>query len=876
MEMKPKYNPQEVEAGRYQKWLDASLFKPSEDKQKETYTIVIPPPNVTGKLHLGHAWDTTLQDILTRMKRMQGYDTLYLPGMDHAGIATQAKVEAKMKEEGISRHDIGREKFLEKAWEWKDEYADFIRQQWAKLGLGLDYSRERFTLDEGLSKAVRKVFIDMYNKGLIYRGERIINWDPQARTALSDIEVVHEDVNGKFYHFKYPIADGEGFVEIATTRPETMLGDTAIVVNPDDERYQDIIGKKVILPRVGRELPIIADSYVDKEFGSGAMKVTPAHDPNDFEIGNRHELERIVVMNESGRMNENAGEYEGLDRFECRKKLVQDLEAEGLVIKIEDHVHSVGHSERTGAVVEPYLSTQWFVKMAPLAQQALNNQKGDGRIDFVPTRFEKTFNRWMEEIRDWTISRQLWWGHQIPAWYHNETGEIYVGETAPEDSENWTQDEDVLDTWFSSALWPFSTLGWPDVDAQDYQRYYPTNVLVTGYDIIFFWVARMIFQGLEFTEQKPFNDVLLHGLVRAEDGRKMSKSLGNGVDPMDVIDEYGADSLRYFLATGSSPGHDLRYSTEKVESVWNFINKIWNAARFSLMNIGEDFKFEDIDMSQNLSVADQWILTRLNETIDTVTQLSEKYEFGEVGRVLYNFIWDEFCDWYIEMSKIPMNGEDEAQKDVTRSVLSYTLNTIMRLLHPFMPFVTEHIWQNLPHQGQSIVTSEWPKVDSTLVFDESKQVMQQLVEIIKSVRQSRLEVNTPLSKEIPIKVQTKNEATRDLLIANRHYLERFCNPSVLEIETEVSIPEKAMTSVVSAGEVILPLEGLIDMDKEIARLEKELEKWQKELDRVNKKLANENFVNKAPEKVINEERTKQAQYQEKFDGVKSRIEQLKA
>ncbi|HCT0463215.1 TPA: valine--tRNA ligase [Staphylococcus pseudintermedius] len=876
MEMKPKYNPQEVEAGRYQKWLDQELFKPSDHSDKPTYTIVIPPPNVTGKLHLGHAWDTTLQDILTRMKRMQGYETLYLPGMDHAGIATQAKVEAKMREEGISRHDIGREKFLEKAWEWKEEYASFIRQQWAKLGLGLDYSRERFTLDSGLSQAVRKVFVDMYNKGLIYRGERIINWDPAARTALSDIEVVHEDVNGKFYHFKYPFADGEGYMEIATTRPETMLGDTAIVVNPDDERYQDVIGKTVILPVVGRELPIIADDYVDKEFGSGAMKVTPAHDPNDFEIGNRHNLERIVVMDEAGRMNAEAGKYEGMDRFECRKQLVKDLLEEGLVIKIDDHVHSVGHSERSGAVVEPYLSTQWFVKMAPLAEQALNNQKTNGRIEFVPPRFEKTFNRWMEEIRDWTISRQLWWGHQIPAWYHNETGELYVGEEAPVDIENWTQDEDVLDTWFSSALWPFSTLGWPNEDAADYQRFYPTNVLVTGYDIIFFWVARMIFQGLEFTGQKPFNDVLLHGLVRAEDGRKMSKSLGNGVDPMDVIDQYGADSLRYFLATGSSPGHDLRYSTEKVESVWNFINKIWNAARFSLMNIGDSFKFEDINLSSDLSVADQWILTRLNETIDTVTQLSDKYEFGEVGRVLYNFMWDEFCDWYIEMSKIPMNGDDEVQKNVTRSVLSYALDRIMRLLHPFMPFVTEHIWQNLPHEGESIVTSAWPTVDASLVFEESKDVMEQLVEIIKAVRQSRLEVNTPLSKEIPIKIQAKNETIQQLLKTNQHYLERFCNPSTLEIETQIDIPDKAMTTVVAAGEVILPIEGLIDMDKELERLEKDLQKWQKELDRVNKKLSNENFVNKAPEHVINEEKEKQVKYQEKYDGVKARIEQLKA
>ncbi|MDW4108422.1 valine--tRNA ligase [Staphylococcus saprophyticus] len=876
MEMKPKYNPREVESGRYDQWVNSGYFKAKDDQSKETYTIVIPPPNVTGKLHLGHAWDTTLQDILTRMKRMQGYDTLYLPGMDHAGIATQAKVEAKLNEQGLSRHDLGREKFLEQAWDWKEEYANFIRQQWAKLGLGLDYSRERFTLDEGLSKAVKKVFVDMYNKGLIYRGEYIINWDPIARTALSDIEVIHEDVQGKFYHFKYPYADGNGYIEIATTRPETMLGDTAIVVNPNDERYKDVIGKTVILPIVGRELPILADEYVDIEFGSGAMKVTPAHDPNDFEIGNRHDLERIIVMDESGKMNDKADKYQGMDRFDCREQLVKDLEAENLVIKIEEHEHSVGHSERSGAVVEPYLSTQWFVKMKPLAEQALNNQKTDDRIDFVPARFEKTFNRWMEEIRDWTISRQLWWGHQIPAWYHKETGEIFVGEHEPEDIENWVQDEDVLDTWFSSALWPFSTLGWPDVEADDFQRYFPTNALVTGYDIIFFWVARMIFQGLEFTGKRPFNDVLLHGLVRAEDGRKMSKSLGNGVDPMDVIDEYGADSLRYFLATGSSPGHDLRYSTEKVESIWNFINKIWNAARFSIMNIGEDFTVEQVDLSGDLSLADKWILTRLNETIENVTELSDKYEFGEVGRTLYNFIWDEFCDWYIEMSKIPMNGEDEAQKQITRSVLTYVLDNTMRMLHPFMPFVTEQIWQNLPHEGETIVKAAWPKVNEALVFDDSKETMQQLVEIIKSVRQSRLEVDTPLSKAIPIFIKAKDENIKETLLNNSNYIDRFCHPSVLTIDTTIEIPEKAMASVTTAGEVVLPLEGLIDMDKEIARLENELLKWEKELDRVNKKLANENFVNKAPEKVINEEREKKQTYQEKYDGVKLRINQLKA
>ncbi|MCG7340938.1 valine--tRNA ligase [Staphylococcus auricularis] len=876
MEMKPKYNPQEVEAGRYQQWVDNGYFKATRDENKQPYTIVIPPPNVTGKLHLGHAWDTTLQDIITRMKRMQGYDTLYLPGMDHAGIATQAKVEAKLNEQGISRHDLGREKFLEQVWDWKEEYASFIRKQWAKLGLGLDYSRERFTLDDGLSKAVRKVFVDMYNKGLIYRGEYIINWDPVAQTALSDIEVIHEDVQGKFYHFKYPYADGDGYIDIATTRPETMLGDTAIVVNPEDDRYKDVIGKKVILPIVGRELPILADDYVDIEFGSGAMKVTPAHDPNDFEIGNRHDLERIVVMDESGKMNDKAGKYEGMDRFECREQLVEDLKNEDLVIKIEEHEHAVGHSERSGAVVEPYLSTQWFVKMKPLAEQALNNQKTDQRVNFVPSRFEKTFNRWMEEIRDWTISRQLWWGHQIPAWYHKETGELYVAEEAPEDIENWVQDEDVLDTWFSSALWPFSTLGWPDVEAKDFQHYYPTNALITGYDIIFFWVARMIFQGVEFTEQRPFEDVLLHGLVRAEDGRKMSKSLGNGVDPMDVIDEYGADSLRYFLATGSSPGHDLRYSTEKVEAVWNFINKIWNAARFSIMNIGDDFKVEDVDLSGQLSLSDKWILTRLNETIETVTDLSDKYEFGEVGRALYNFIWDEFCDWYIEMSKIPMNGDDEDQKQVTRSVLTYVLDQTMRMLHPFMPFVTEQIWQNLPHEGETIVTAEWPRVRKEFIFEDSKETMEQLVEIIKSVRQSRQEVETPLSKAIPIFIQAKNDQVKATLIDNQNYIDRFCHPSELVIETSIDIPEKAMTSVTAAGDVVLPLEGLIDMDKEIARLEKELDKWQKELDRVNKKLANENFVNKAPEKIINEEREKQQNYQEKYDGVKERINQLKA
>lgn len=872
--METKYNPITVETGRYKEWVEKELFKAESNSDKKPYTIVIPPPNVTGKLHIGHAWDTTLQDIITRMKRMQGYNTLYLPGMDHAGIATQAKVEAKLREEGVSRHDIGRTKFLEHTMEWKEEYAGFIRQQWAKLGLGLDYSRERFTLDEGLSEAVKEVFVKMYEKGLIYRGERIINWDPVARTALSDIEVIHEEVEGAFYHINYPLVDGSGFIEIATTRPETMLGDTAVVVHPEDERYKEMIGKNVILPIMNREIPVLADEYVEMDFGTGAMKVTPAHDPNDFEIGNRHNLERINVMNTDGSINQLGGKYEGLDRFECRKQLIADLKESGELVKVERHMHQVGHSERSGAVVEPYLSTQWFVKMAPLAEQALNNQKTEGRIEFVPNRFEGTFNRWMEGIHDWCISRQLWWGHQIPAWYHKETGELYVGKEAPADIENWTQDEDVLDTWFSSALWPFSTLGWPDTETIDYKTFYPTNVLVTGYDIIFFWVARMIFQGLEFTGKRPFDDVLIHGLVRAEDGRKMSKSLGNGVDPMDVIDQYGADSLRYFLATGSSPGQDLRYSTEKVEAAWNFINKIWNASRFSLMNIGEDFKAEHIDLSGKKSLADEWILTRLNETIADVTRLAEKYEFGEVGRVLYNFIWDEFCDWYIEMSKIPMNGEDEVRKQMTRSVLAYTLDSIMRMLHPFMPFVTEHIWQNLPVTGDSIVTASWPVVKPELSNEQSKRDMEQLMEIIRAVRNTRSEVNTPMSKQIPMMIKTNSEAISERLETERPFIERFCNPSILTISTDVEIPEEVITTAVTGGSVILPLEGLIDMEKEIARLEKELEKWQKELERVDKKLSNEKFVAKAPEKIINEEKEKQALYTEKYNSVQERLNQL--
>ncbi|WP_066257950.1 valine--tRNA ligase [Neobacillus drentensis] len=872
--MPTKYDPQTIEKGRYEWWLKGKFFEAKNDEGKEPYTVVIPPPNVTGKLHLGHAWDTTLQDIVTRMKRMQGYDVLWLPGMDHAGIATQAKVEEKLRSEGKSRYDLGREKFVEETWKWKEEYASHIRQQWSKLGLGLDYSRERFTLDEGLSDAVKEVFVTLYKKGLIYRGEYIINWDPSTKTALSDIEVIYKDVQGGFYHMSYPLADGSGHIEVATTRPETMLGDTAVAVHPEDDRYKHLIGKMVILPIVGREIPIVGDDYVDMDFGSGAVKITPAHDPNDFEVGNRHNLERVLVMNEDGSMNDKAGKYKGLDRFECRKQIVKDLQEQGVLFKIEEHPHSVGHSERSGAVVEPYLSTQWFVKMQPLADEAIDLQNKDEKVNFVPDRFEKTYLRWMENIRDWCISRQLWWGHRIPAWYHKQTGEVYVGTEAPADAENWEQDKDVLDTWFSSALWPFSTMGWPDTEASDFKRYFPTDVLVTGYDIIFFWVSRMIFQSIEFTGERPFKDVLIHGLVRDEQGRKMSKSLGNGVDPMDVIEKYGADALRYFLSTGSSPGQDLRFSFEKVESTWNFANKIWNASRFALMNM-DGMAYEEIDFSGEKSVADKWILTRLNETIEHVTRLSDRYEFGEVGRALYNFIWDDFCDWYIEMAKLPLYGEDEAAKKTTRSILAHVLDQTMRLLHPFMPFITEEIWQNLPHHGESITTAAWPEVNPALSDDQAAQEMKLLVEMIRSVRNIRAEVNTPMSKKIKMLVKAKDETILKSIENNRSYIERFCNPEELQMGVALETPEKAMTAVITGLEIILPLEGLINIDEEIARLEKEFERLNKEVDRVQKKLSNEGFMKKAPESVVAEERAKENDYREKRAIVEARIKELR-
>ena len=874
--MPKKYNPNEVEAGRYDQWLDEKVFEPNGDASVEAYSVVIPPPNVTGKLHLGHAWDVTLQDMIVRQKRMQGYDTLWLPGMDHAGIATQAKVEEKLrKEENLSRYDLGREKFIDKTWEWKEEYAQTIRNQWAKMGISVDYNRERFTLDEGLSEAVRKVFVTLYEKGLIYRGEYIINWDPVFQTALSDIEVVYKDDKGAFYHLEYPLADGSGSLRLATTRPETLLGDTAVAVHPDDERYQDYIGKTVILPIVGREIPVISDDYVDRDFGTGVVKITPAHDPNDFAVGNRHNLERINVMNDDGTMNENAGKYQGMTRDECRQAIVEDLKAEGSLVDIEEIVHSVGHSERSDAVVEPRLSTQWFVKMAPLAKQALDNQKTENRVDFYPPRFEQTFVSWMENVHDWVISRQLWWGHQIPAWYHKESGEVYVGMEAPEDEENWVQDPDVLDTWFSSALWPFSTMGWPDEEASDYKRYFPTDTLVTGYDIIFFWVSRMIFQSLEFTGERPFKNVLIHGLIRDSQGRKMSKSLGNGVDPMDVVDQYGADALRWFLATGSTPGQDIRYYPEKLEAAWNFINKIWNASRYALMNL-DGMTYDEIDLSGVTSIVDQWILTRLNETIAKVTDRFDAFEFGEAGRALYHFIWNDFCDWYIEMSKEVLQGDDEDAKHTTRSVLSYVLEQMLALLHPIMPFVTEEIWQHIPHQGTSIVTAKYPEVDESQIHQEAARHMEALISFIRSIRTARNENNVAPSKPIAIHVKANSQEILTMLEENKEYINRFANPSELKMALDTEIPDQAMTLFFSDGEIYLPLAGFIDIDEEIQRLESELAKWASEVERVDKKLANHGFVNNAPADLVEKERQKGQDYQQKYQATKERLADLKA
>ncbi|MCT7766478.1 MAG: valine--tRNA ligase [Lactobacillus iners] len=874
-ELAPKYDPRAVEEGRYQTWLDEDLFKPSGDKKAHPYSIVIPPPNVTGKLHLGHAWDTSIQDTLIRFKRMQGYDTLYLPGMDHAGIATQAKVEEKLRKQGQDRHQLGREKFIKQVWDWKDEYASIIKSQWGKMGLSLDYSRERFTLDDGLSKAVRKVFVKLYEEGLIYRGQYIINWDPKLETALSDIEVIHKDDNGAFYHINYPLADGTGSVEIATTRPETMFGDTAVAVAPGDERYKDLVGKELILPLVGRHIPVIEDQHVDPDFGTGLVKITPAHDPNDFLVGNRHNLQRINVMNDDGTMNEQAGKYAGMDRFDCRKALVEDLKNEGYLLKIEPIVHSVGHSERSGVQIEPRLSIQWFVKMKPLADKVLSNQKEDDKVNFVPERFEGTLEHWMENVHDWVISRQLWWGHRIPAWYNKKTGEMVVQEEAPKDIENWDQDNDVLDTWFSSALWPFSTLGWPDEEAADFKRYFPTNALVTGYDIIFFWVSRMIFQSLHFTKRRPFENVVLHGLIRDEQGRKMSKSLGNGIDPMDVVEKYGADSLRWFLLNGTAPGQDTRFSYTKMDSAWNFINKIWNASRFVIMNLPEDAAAAHMPDVDTFDLSDKWIFDKLNRVVKKVTRLFDEFQFGEAGREMYNFIWNDFCDWYIEISKVALNGTDEILKKHKQDNLVWILDQILRLIHPIMPFVTEKLWLSMPHNGKSIMVASYPVAHPEFENYVAEQDMEFLIEIIKAVRNIRMEVNAPMSSAIDIMIQLDNSKDKHILLDNRDYVENFLHPKSLVVDTNVVAPKLAKSAVIAGAQIFVPLAELVDLSEEIAKMDKEIDHLQEEVKRCKAKLANKGFVAHAPEAVIEKEKAKQADYESQLAGAVQRLKELK-
>ncbi len=863
--MEKKYNHKNVEANTYENWKTKGYFK-SGDTSKKPYTIVIPPPNVTGKLHLGHAWDNTLQDIIIRKKRMEGYDALYLPGMDHAGIATQAKVDAKLKERGEDRFSLGREKFLEEAWAWKEEYAEFIREQWAALGISVDYDKERFTLDEGLSDAVKHVFFKLYEKGLVYRKERIINWDVHAKTALSNIEVEHKELKGALYYFKYFLSDNSDYILIATTRPETIFADTAIIVHPDDETRKKFVGQKVYIPGTNTLIPIIEDAYVDREFGTGALKVTPAHDPNDFEIGERHNLSMPHCMQEDGTMNHLAHKYEGMERFECRKALVKDLDDAGLMTKKEDHVHSVGHSERTGVIVEPRLSKQWFVDMKPLAQKALK----DSNASFIPPRFEKIFKRWMEAIQDWCISRQLWWGHRIPAYYKGD--DIYVGDNPPA---GYIQDEDVLDTWFSSALWPFSTLGWPN-QTEDFNRYYPTDTMVTGYDIIFFWVARMIFQGLEFTGKTPFKHVLIHGLIRDEHGRKMSKSLGNGVDPMDIKEKYGIDTLRYFLTTNSAPGQDLRFEIEKVESSWNYINKIWNISRFILMHIKNMDQKETAIIKENLELKDRYILSRLNTTIEEVNKNYDRFEFGEAAKALYKFSWDEVASWYVETSKVSLESDDSLRQVTTKSVLRHVLDNVLRLLHPFMPFVTEEIYQLLPHpSSESIMISEWPKVNHALIDHKSVNEAEILKALITRVRNVRSQYDVSMKETIDLLIET-NEATIKVFNDNLDIIKRFTNPDQLILDERLAHDDDNLSFVESNFTLYIPLGDLVDLEKELQKQLDEKKRLNGEIKRANGMLNNENFVHKAPKEKVDAEREKLKGYEFQLKQVEKRIEELKS
>ncbi len=864
--LETKYDHHKVEAGKYDKWISEGYFT-AGDKSKDPFTIVIPPPNVTGILHIGHAWDNTLQDIISRFKRMQGFDMLYLPGMDHAGIATQAKVDARLKSEGTNRYEIGREKFLERAWEWKEEYAATIRQQWAKLGNSLDYTRERFTMDDGFNDAVKHVFVELYKEGLIYRGWRIINWDPEARTALSNIEVYHQTDPGKMYYFRYRVCDSDESFVVATTRPETMFGDVCVVVHPEDERYKHLIGKQAVNPANGQPLPIIADDYIDIEFGTGAMKCTPAHDPNDFNIAERHGLSKPICMNPDGTMNALAGEYEGMDRYECRDRVTARIESQGNLVKIEDITHEVGHSERTHCVVEPYLSQQWFVKMKPLAADVLAHQEiPEDRIEFFPERFEKVFEQWLENIEDWCISRQLWWGHRIPAWYHKETGETYVSETEPEDIENWIRDEDVLDTWFSSALWPFATLGWPE-QTEDYARYYPTDTMVTGYDIIFFWVARMAFQGRYFTKDRPFRHVLIHGLIRDAQGKKMSKSAGNGIDPMQVIDEYGVDALRFFLTTNSTPGQDMRYIPEKVEAAWNFINKIWNASRFVMMNLPEGMKDEDVCLD-HLSAADSWILTRLNETIGHVTENMEKYEFALVGNELYAFIWDDFCSWYVEMSKASLSSDDAEVVKAAQSTLYLMLDSIIRLLHPFMPFVTEEIYQTLHPEAETVCLAEWPHVLGNIPACDME-AMDRLISIIKKTREVKIanDLKPGAHLDILVKDLDGNLLMPDSSLAAM--LERIAKTTwKTELEGDLSVHP------VKGGNIYIPSAELLDKAAETEKLRSEEKRLEGEIRRSTGILSNPGFLAKAPEAKVAAEKKKLEDYTRQFEAVRARLKEL--
>lgn len=859
-----RYDHKHVEANRYAKWLANDLFT-AKDRSKPPFCMVIPPPNVTGKLHLGHAWDTALQDIIARYKRMQGYDVLWLAGMDHAGIATQAKVEAHLKAEGVHKHDLGREGFLERAWEWKTTYATFIREQWATLGLSLDYSRERFTLDEGLSEAVKQVFVKLYHEGLIYQGERIINWDPQAQTALSNIEVVHKEVEGGMYHFRFKVVDSDEMIVVATTRPETMFGDVCVFVHPDDPRYTHVHGKSVINPASKKVMPILCDKYIDMSFGSGAMKCTPAHDPNDFVLAQTHQLEKILCMHPDGTMNDLAQQYAGLDRFACRQALVQDLTDAGLVAKVEKHVYQVGHSERSDAIVEPYLSKQWFVSMKPLAQAVLAKQSEAG-MQFVPPRFGKTFESWLENIEDWCISRQLWWGHRIPAYFHKVTGEIVVSMTPPENSDEYIQDEDVLDTWFSSALWPFSTLGWPNVEALDYQRFFPNSVLVTGYDIIFFWVARMAFMSQHLTHQLPFKDVLIHGLVRDAQGRKMSKSLGNGVDPMEVIDKYGADALRFFLTTSSTMGQDLRYSEEKIEASWNFINKLWNAARFVLMNIDEDFKVDESILSK-ASPLDAWLLTKLDTTIHTVSQAMDSYDFNLAGSTLVNFTWNEFCSWSLELAKGTLQGDDVQAKTITCTTLVVTLQAILKMLHPFMPFVSEAIYAQLS-DDVSISLSAYPTPRFKAVAVDVTRV-DRLTSLISALRELRLSQAIKKAQALTIHLTDSEGQPYALSMLEAEVLSKMVNAVVGRVN-----PEGALTLPIVSGSVVVSMVEHMDLAQQVQKLESLKAQLLKEMERSQAMLSNAAFLAKAQPSKVESERAKASEYQRQFETIQAQLDAI--